>query len=461
MAVLTKNEIALQVTPVYMKIEAAMQSGLYKYIILKGSSRSSKTFSLIDIIDLYARTKRNKRVTVWRDTKVDAVDTVFADIKRRLSDTDRWQRGNKFNATKHFLAYRTGSEIQIHGADDLGSVHGLTQNIAWLNEPYKISKDVVDQIDQRTDEFIFIDWNPRLAHWIDDIAKDERAIVIDSTFRDNPFCPEESKRKILSYQPVKRCRIVEKELLFEDAAIVYDCLNNPQNFNPIWVKELLRCQINEYKKSASNYNWSVYGLGEKAEQPNRIHHWTEIPLHEYNSIDAKIYTYSDWGVVHPWAIGDVKYYDGGLYIKEHNYLSENEIREKLNSSDRSVVGGPEDEGLVTWMFNKLGIPANREIICDCNRPRKVMALRSAGWDYAIGPGKKPNSIIDGNSALQNLKVYYTSDSPNIRNEQENYSRKVDRYGIVLEEPIDSDNHHMDGVRMVEIYLEDEGIINIV
>lgn len=459
MQVLTK-EIKLEVTPVYMKIQAAMQSGLYKYIILKGSSRSSKTFSLIDIIDLYSRTKRNKRVTVWRDTKVDAVDTVFSDMKRRLSDTDRWQRGNRFNATKHFLSYKTGSEIQIHGADDLSSVHGLTQDIAWMNEPYKISKAVFDQIDQRTTEFMFIDWNPRLAHWIDDIAKDERAIVIHSTFKDNPFCPEESKRKNLSYQPVSRCRIVESKKLTEDLAHVYDCVTNPMGFDSREVRELARCQINEYKKSASDYNWSVYGLGEEAEQPNRIFKWTEIAPHEYNAIDAKIYTYCDWGVVDPWAIGDVKYYDGALYVKEHNYLSENELRAKLNGTDKAVVGGPEEEGLVIWMFNKLGIPTTREIICDSNRPRKILALRAAGFDYAIGPTKKQNSIIDGISALQNLKVYYTSDSPNINNEQKNYSRRKFKDEI-LEEPEDFNNHHMDGIRYVEIYLEDEGIIKTI
>lgn len=455
------NEVKLEVTPVYMAIDEAVRSGKYKYIILKGSSRSSKTYSLIDVIDLVARTQKNKRVTIWRDTKVDCVDTVWADLKVRLLSTNRWQRGNTFNATKVFLRYKTNTNIETHGADDLSSVHGLTQDIAWFNEPYKISKDVFDQIDQRTSEIIFIDWNPRLAHWIDDIAKDERATVIHSTFRDNPFCPIEVKRKILSYQPVKRCRIVEGKKLSEDQAQVYDCINNPMGFDSKEVKELFRCQTNEHKRSASNYNWSVYGLGEKAEQPNRIFRWNEIPLHEYHAIDAKIYTYSDWGVVDPWAIGDVKYYDGALYIREHNYLSENELREKINGTDRAVIGGPEDEGIVTWMFQKLGIPYDREIICDTNRPRKIMALRGAGWEYAIGPAKRQNSIIDGIAGLNNLKVYYTSDSPNIRNEQENYARKVDRYGVVLEEPEDFNNHHMDGARYVSIYLEDEGIIKTI
>lgn len=451
-------DIDIQVTPVYIKIQEAIDTGLYKYIILKGSSRSSKTYSLIDILDLRARTFRNKRITIWRDTKIDAVDTVFSDLKKRLLSTNRWQIGNRFNATKHFLTYQTNSEIQVHGADDLTSVHGLTQDIAWLNEPYKISKDVFDQIDQRTNEFIFIDWNPRLAHWIDDIAKDERAIVIESTFKDNPFCPEESRRKILSYQPVKRSRIVQRELLEENEAHFYDCVSNPREFPASLVRELQRCQANEHKRSASNYNWSVYGLGEKAEQPNRIFKWKEISLQDYYQIDAKIYNYSDWGVVDPWAMGEVKYYDGALYVREINYLSENEIREKINNTDRAQIGGIEEEGLVVWMFNRLGVPVDREVICDSNRPRKALALRGAGWDYVIAPNKKKNSIIDGISALNNLKVYYTSDSPNIANEQENYSRKVDRYGVVLEEPEDANNHHMDGIRYVEQYLEDEGII---
>ena len=58
------NETRLEVTIVFNKIWDAMNATgpdgkpKYKYIILEGSSRSSKTYSLIDCLDLYARKTR-------------------------------------------------------------------------------------------------------------------------------------------------------------------------------------------------------------------------------------------------------------------------------------------------------------------------------------------------------------------------------------------------------------------
>ena len=62
--------------------------------------------------------------------------------------------------------------------------------------------------------------------------------------------------------------------------------------------------------------------------------------------------------------------------------------------------------------------------------------------------------------LENLKVFYTASSKNVAYEQENYSRKVDRYGVVLEEPEDKDNHICDSARYVALYLQKEGIIKL-
>ncbi|KGT09534.1 hypothetical protein NV63_06825 [Elizabethkingia anophelis] len=63
----TRNkEITLPFTIVYWKIKQAIDaknpdgSQKYKYIILKGSSRSSKTISLCDIFDIEAREQHNK-----------------------------------------------------------------------------------------------------------------------------------------------------------------------------------------------------------------------------------------------------------------------------------------------------------------------------------------------------------------------------------------------------------------
>lgn len=428
----------------------------YRYIINEGSSRSSKTISLMDCYDLYARSKNNKRLTVWRDTKTDCKKTVLTDLLKHHKRTERYKVDYDFNKTESILTYSTDSTFEIHGTDDEETVHGLEQDAAWLNEPYKISRDTFDQIDQRTSDFIFLDWNPKKAHWIEDLKKDPRTLVIHSTFKDNPFCPKEQRIKILGYQPVKKCEAFKQ---LGDLAYSYNTFTNPDGLSVKVLKELIRCQLNESKNSANVFKWDVYGLGLKAENPNRIFYFKEIPDIDYIKLDVPETYGVDWGAVDPMGILSAKYYDGALYFHQINYLSENDLKLKLTETERKQIANTE-EGFIVWLFNKLGIDKNRPIVCDNNRKSKIIALREAGFDYAIECRKWPGSIIDGIDLLNAMPIYYTSSSIDFRYEQENYQRKVDRYGIVLEEPEDKDNHLCDPARYIAQFLQSEGIIKV-
>jgi len=455
----------LDVTTVWQKNWNAMNdprrnedgSRLIKYIINRGTSRSSKTFSIIDCYDMYARSNRNMRMTAWRDTKVDAKDTILNDMERRLRGTKRWEVGFRFNKTDSHLHYNSGSKIEICGADDDVRVHGKTQNIAWLNEPYKIGKYVFNQIDQRCD-LMFIDWNPKEKHWVEDVAKLPNAIEIFSTFQDNPFCPPDQKKKILAYQPVKRYSLVDAGKMTEKEAREYNTDSNLLLLTDSQINELIRCRENELMNTADEYSWSVYGLGERAERPNRIYRWKKCTLAEYLAIDATEYFYSDWGTSDPWAVGGCKYHDGRLFVREINYMSENEIRSRMSSTEAMQVAGDPESGLATWKFKQFGITTRATIVCDNNRPLKILALRKVGYDYSVAAPKKPGSKLDGISLLSSMEVFYTAESVNIESEQENYSRKTDRYGVVLEEPEDGGDHHCDGIAYVSLWLQKEGII---
>lgn len=463
------NDFSFQSTIVWQKnwdaIHAIDELGnrKYKYIINVGSSRSSKTVSLIDCYDTYARINPNKRMTVWRDTKTDCKKTVLNDALKRLKTTGRYKKGQEFNKTESIFTYSNESTFEIHGTDDEETVHGLTQDCAWFNEPYKISKDTFDQIDQRTSDFIIIDLNPKKGHWTDDLMKDPRTIVIHSTFRDNPFCPEEQKIKILSYQPVKMSDVVESKLIGETDAKVYDLDKNEKGFTKKQINELLRCRENESKNSADAFKWQVYGLGLKAERPNRIFKWTEIPLNDYLKLEINPLYGNDWGVVDPWGIVEGKYSDGNLYLRELNYKSENILRNEISGTERIQIDSDNSDevsiegGLVTWMFDRLKINKGHDIVCDTNRPLKITALRRKGY-RALTANKFKGSIIDGIDVLLNLNVYFTDDSLNLKYEQENYSRKVDKFGQVEEEPEDIDNHLMDAVRYIVLHLQRLGII---
>lgn len=397
----------------------------YKYIKHIGSSRSSKSWSLEECAIRRCEETNNLRLTIWRDTKQSLSATIWEDFKKLIPLSGR---SYKFTQDMRTLYFSTGSTISPQG-DDTTNAHGLTQDIAWLNEPYKMSKETFDQIDMRADQ-IWIDINPKQGHWSDDLDKHPRCKVIHSTFQDNPFCPIEMRLKILSYDP-----------------------SNP---------------INVENGTADAYNWQVYGLGMKAEKPNRVFRgWKKITRAEYDALEVKTYIGCDWGKNHPWGILEVKYYDGALYLRQLNYASEVEIQNKLSpeeiaemrSLDKDEAGNTTGEalGIVSWLFSKLGINKKTEIICDTNRPLKIAMLRKCGWDYAYKAVSK--SIQDGIDIINSLDIYYTDDSPDLEAEYENYSYPKDRYGVTMEEPEDDNNHLHDPLRYVALYLVRLGIIN--
>lgn len=438
----------------------------YRYIIHEGSSRSSKTYSLIQMFWLYGHQKPGSRLSVWRDTKKDCKETVLPDMKKAFRTMEGYDNVT-FNKTESYFllpdlldSTKEGSRIEIQGSDEENKVIGLEGQVLWVNEPYKMSKGTFDQLDMRTTDFVVIDWNPKQAHWIDDLKKHPRALTIKSTFRDNPFCPIEQRKKILGYQPVSMTDVVISGIITEGNALEYDMSTNKLRFTDKQLKELARCRLNEETRTSNKFNWEVYGLGNKAEKPNRIFRWTEVGLQEYLKIPGKRYIGADWGKVHPWGIIECKYYDGVMYLRELNYSSENELKSKLTPAEISQIEAI-PEGIVKWLFEKLQIDRGLDVVCDNNRPDKIRALRHAGWERAIAATKGAGSIEDGIDGLDKIKVCFTSDSPNIKYEQENYSRVVDRYGVIEDKAEDANNHTIDPSRYLYNHLVKLGLIKII
>lgn len=360
----------------------------YKYIINTGSSRSSKTYSLIDCYDLYARRNSNKRLTVWRSTKKDCKDTVMSDFLKRLRETDRFSKSD-FNKTESIYHYSSDSRIEFRGSDE-ESVFGLTQDCAWLNEPYSISKDVFDQIDQRTSDFIFIDWNPKEDHYIDDLCKHPRAFVIHSTYKDNPFCPPEQRVKIESYEPTEE---------------------------------------NIANKTANLYKWQVYGLGLKGEVEGRIFQFEIVEpkimplLHGYGL---------DFGYSNdPTALVALYPYMGGLLFDEIIYST-----------------GLRPKALHKEMIAK-GVRNNDLIIADRSAPSHIDELADLGLNIWAASGD--SSIVNGIELMKDYSIYVTARSKNLIREMENYKNAKNKQGKFINDPDKGqEDHIIDASRYIAV-----------
>lgn len=382
-------ELDFQLKYIYEEGEYAIPR--YKYIKHKGSSRSSKSWSIEEWCIRKCESTRNFRINVWRDTRTSLGDTIWKDFRKLFPLSGRSYSFNR-NTTPIYFE-QTSSAIEPHG-DDTTNAHGITQDVAWLNEPYKMKKETFDQIDQRA-ELIIIDMNPREG-WAKDLEKHPRCKVIHSTFLLNPFCPPGQKRKILSYNP--------------------------------------EIEANIKNGTADTYMWEVYGLGIESERPNKIYHnWERMELNEFLALPYPSYYGMDFGLSNPSAIAEVKYNDGTFYINELLYKPEKDM----------------ENGLVHEL-NRIGMDKGLPLICDSASPEKIMELRRGGYN-AKGATKGKGSVFSGISIIQRSNVKYTKHSTNLEFEQSGYEWRTDRIGVI-DEPEKVDDHILDAVRYCTSYI---------
>ena len=384
----------IKATVIFEKNWEALQSGKYKYIINSGSSRSSKTFSILQIFWILAWSKERSKLSVFRNTKKDCKDTILQDMLKYYPTLDNYEFV-KFNKTESIFTFPNGSTINIEGTDDELKVHGYHSDYLWFNEFYKMPKETFDQLDMRCSVAVFMDYNPVGRLWSDDLIKQDNAKLIHSTFKDNPFCPLEQKKKILSYEPT---------------------------------------EYNLQQLTANAYMWQVYGLGLKAEKPNKIYHnWKVIPDAEFDSLQYSSFYGMDFGLSSPSAMVEMKFDgDKSFFIKEILYKPLNQM-----------------QGTLSTELDNLKIPKHIEIICDVGNElnkTEMQKLRNSG--YNVLPAMKgAGSILSGIETIQKSTIYYTKSSNNLENEYDTYSWRIAQ-GVQLDEPEQTDDHLLDAMKYV-------------
>ena len=389
----------IQATPVFQNNWDALNSGKYKYIINSGSSRSSKTFSILQIFWILAWTKPRTKLAVFRNTKKDCKDTILQDMLKYYPSLEGWDKV-VYNKTESILTFPNGSTINIEGTDDDLKVHGYHSDYLWFNEFYRMSKDTFDQLDMRCTTAVFMDYNPIGKLWSDDLIKQDNAILIHSTFKDNPFVPIEQKKKILSYEPTP---------------------------------------YNEQQKTADSYKWNVYGLGLKAEKPNRIHkNWIPISDAEFERLSASSYYGLDFGTTNPTALVEVKFIPPrNFFTRQRLYKPASELSESLAST-----------------LKAMGLTKKDVIIADTGGQTDLLSiaeLNNSGL-YVVPAIKGSGSVNQGINFINNSVNHYTENSTDLEYEYENYEWEIIN-GMNLDRPIKKDDHLLNADRYCKTFLQ--------
>lgn len=170
-----------------------------RYIVNKGSTRSSKTYSQLQLLFLIAELSvKPKVISIVSESMPHLKKGCIRDFIDIVKDAGKWNENN-WNATDKIYKINN-SIIEFFSADSAGKVHGPSRNILYLNECINIEYEIYRQLAIRTTETIFLDCNPSFEFWLDEkvLPHKDKACLIHSTYKDNEYLTEAQIEEIES-----------------------------------------------------------------------------------------------------------------------------------------------------------------------------------------------------------------------------------------------------------------------
>lgn len=383
------NQITeITATTVFKKNYDAFKSDKI-YIINEGGSRSSKTWSICQLLIILALEK-TRIINVIRNTRVAVRETFYdQDLIPMLKSMGIFEEKRQMKGELGYY-FENGSTIKCYGANDEEKIKGLRSDIIYLNEATSIDERIYLQIQGRNEGKIFIDYNPSiLKFWVDDIPKEDK-VIIYSTYRDNPFVTD-SQIKFFESQK-------EKNPTYYDVYVLGKRGISELNVFPIWKV------LNELPITINPNNY-VYGIDFGT---------------RHNTVLVKVYYNVD---------------TFELYIEElfcANNLSPTQL---INE------------------FDNLNVNKHIPIIADYGGGGNfiIRELRSSSYNVTEAD-KSQGSVMGGINIMKKYDIYLAENTPTIQYENQMY-RYPEKRNNLNENPLKINDDSIDAIRYAVMYID--------
>lgn len=181
----------MNVTYVFEKLLAAFVNPRIRGIASKGGTRSSKTWSTLQLLHLLCVNSEKPLVISCVAATLPMVKRgMLRDYKQMLLAENEWDE-NAFNKSDCTYTYANGCMIEFFGVDNASKVHGSARDILFVNEAQTIPREIFRQLDIRTRKKVIIDFNPVRKFWGETEFVGDRYLTIHSTYKDNPYLSAE------------------------------------------------------------------------------------------------------------------------------------------------------------------------------------------------------------------------------------------------------------------------------
>jgi len=276
--------VALEInsTVIFEKNFDALQDPSIRFIINQGGSRSSKTYSLCQVLIVYCLQNPNKVVSIVRKTFPALRATVMRDFYEEYKDLEFYEKSSH-NVSENIYRFANGSIVEFFSVDDEQKIRGRKRDIGWCNEANELWFEDYQQLNFRTEFKMIFDYNPSDSNsWLYDLRQDE-SVLIKSTYKDNPFLPQSIIREI---------------------------------------EDLKRTDYEKYQ---------IYALGEKVTSRANVYAGWTFLTHRPSRFTNYVYGL-DFGYNHPTALMRVYWHEKDIYIESviyESYLTTTNLIEKM------------------------------------------------------------------------------------------------------------------------------------
>ena len=355
----------------------------------QGGTSASKTVSILLYLIHLAQSDKKATLT-------SVVSESFPHLKRGairdfllIMQEHEYFDDKLWNKTDYTYTFETGSKIEFFSADQPGKVRGPRRDRLFINEANNVPYETFDQLEVRTKDFIYLDWNPTNEFW----------------FYDQVLNRTDCEHLTLTY--------LDNEALSKE---IVDSI--------------------EQRKDRKQW-WKVYGLGELGEVEGKVYTgWDiidEVPHH------ARLERYGlDFGYSQdPAALIAIYYYDGGYIWDEIMYrkgMTNKQLADTILNTERDAL-----------VIADSAEPKSIDEI-------KSYGVNITGAQKRSGEGAKTPYLQWRINLVRDQRISITKRSLNLIKEYRNYMWKVDKDGKILNVPEDIFNHAMDagGYAMVSL-----------
>jgi len=193
-----------------------------RYVISQGGTSSSKTYSMLQLLYLIAFKKQGVHISVVSETLPHLKRGAMRDFFKILI-TDKLYSEKYHDKTNNI--YMVGnSMIEFFSADSGDKVRGARRDYLFINECNNVSFETYNQLEVRTKNQIYLDYNPSHEFWVHEylLKKEIEHTFIKSTYKDNPYLDANIVKSIESrrYTDINWWRVFgEGELGFSESLI--------------------------------------------------------------------------------------------------------------------------------------------------------------------------------------------------------------------------------------------------